>query len=192
MDAANAEDPRSVLVDGQPQPRELVFARNVYEWVRRLTPDASEELLLAARGHTLRRWAIPRDQYPQTTIGYHAWREALAQFHSQEAVAILQSLGYPRDKIERVRALITREKWPEDAEARVLEDADCLAFLEQKLAAYVDEWGEAKTIRILKRTMRKMTPQAVAEAARLSLGERERELLGKAAQPAAVRKEGKE
>ncbi len=75
----------------------------------------------------------------------------------------------------------------------MLEDADCLVFLEQKLSGYVDDWGEAKTIRILKRTMRKMTPQAVAEAAKLSLGERERGLLGKAAQPAAAaRREGDE
>jgi hypothetical protein len=184
MDAANAGDPRTVPVDGEPQPRELVFAKGVYDWVRRLAPDASEELLLAARGHTLQRWIIPRDGYPQTTIGYHQWRGALAQFHAKQAVSILQDVGYPPQQIEKVSSLITRERWQSDPEAGVLEDADCLTFLEQKLAGYIVEWGEAKTIRILKRTIRKMTPRGIGEALQLRLGEREVALLRKAAQSA--------
>jgi hypothetical protein len=153
----------------------------VYDWVQKLAPNASEELLLAARAHTLRRWMIPRDQYPQTTMGYHQWRDALAQFHAQEASTILHAAGYSPDKVEAVRALITRETWPSNADARVLEDADCLAFLQSKLAGYIDAWGEAKTIRILKRTIRKMTPQAQALALQLSLGPHERELVQRAA-----------
>jgi len=182
MDAANSEDPRTEALAGRAQPRELAFAVRVYEWAQRLAPGASDVLLLAARGHTLRRWAIPRDRYPKTTIGYHEWREALAQFHAQEAVGILRSVGYADDVIEKVRALITREKWPAEADARVLEDADCLVFLEQKLAGYVDEWGEAKSIRVLRRTIRKMTPEARALALQLDLGKRELALVRKAAQ----------
>jgi hypothetical protein len=146
-----------------------------------LAPQPSEELLLAARAHTLRRWLIPRDRYPQTTIGYHQWREALAQFHAIEAESILRDVGYSSERTATVRALITREKWPESADARTLEDADCLAFLESKLAGYIDEWGDAKTVRILKRTIRKMTPEAQAMALKLDLGERERALLMRAA-----------
>ena len=51
IDAANKEDPRTELVDGRPESRELLFARRVYEWVRKLLDDPSEELLLAARAH---------------------------------------------------------------------------------------------------------------------------------------------
>ena len=64
IDAANRDDPRTELVDGKPQSRELLFAQRVYEWVRKLVDHPSEELLLAARAHTLRRWLIPRDRYP--------------------------------------------------------------------------------------------------------------------------------
>src|SRR3990172_4807621 len=90
IDALNGEDPRTEVVEGQPQPRELLFARRVYEWVRNLIVEPSEELLLAARAHTLRRWMIPRDRYPMTTPGYHQWRDALAAFHADEAARILQ------------------------------------------------------------------------------------------------------
>ncbi len=64
IDAVNQEDPRSETVEGRPQPRELLFAQRVYRWVEQLAENPSEELLLAARAHTLRRWMIPRDKYP--------------------------------------------------------------------------------------------------------------------------------
>ena len=183
IDAANREDPRTELVDGRPQPREWLFAQRVYEWVQHLAQDPSEELLLAARAHTLRRWLIPRDRYPKTTVGYHQWRDALAQFHAQEAESILRQVGYPADKIRVVRAFITKENWPDSKEACTLEDADCLVFLEAKLPGYVDAWGESKALRILQRTFRKMTPDGRARALQLNLGEREQELVHQAARP---------
>lgn len=177
IDAANLEDPRTEMADGRLQPREWLFAQRVYQWVQKLAENPSEELLLAARAHTLRRWLIPRDRYPQTRIGYHQWRDALAQFHAEQAESILREVGYPPDKIRAVRVLITRENWPANPEARTLEDADCLVFLESKLDGYIDAWGETKTVRILRRTLKKMTPDAQARAMQLKLGPREQELV---------------
>ncbi len=184
IDAANQEDPRTELVDGKPQSRELLFAQRVYEWVRTLVNAPSEELLLAARAHTLRRWMIPRDRYPMTTAGYHKWRDALAQFHADEAETILRAVAYPASQIRRIRDFITKENWPEDEEACVLEDADCLVFLETKLSGYIDAWEDSKALRILRRTFRKMTPQGRTRALQLKFGERERELVHRAAIPA--------
>ncbi|MCH8969694.1 MAG: DUF4202 domain-containing protein [Planctomycetes bacterium] len=184
IDAANQEDPRSEMVDGRPQPRELLFAQRVYQWVEQLAEDPSEELLLAARAHTLRRWMIPRDRYPMTTVGYHQWRNALAQFHADEAETILHAAGYPAEQIQSIRDFITKKNWPENKEACVLEDADCLVFLETKLSDYIDDWQDTKTLRILQRTIRKMTPEARTRAFQLKLGERERELVHRAANPA--------
>ena len=184
IDAANQEDPRSEMVDGRPQPRELLFAQRVYQWVEQLAEAPSEELLLAARAHTLRRWMIPRDRYPMTTVGYHQWRNALAQFHADEAETILHAAGYPAEQIQSIRDFITKKNWPENKEACVLEDADCLVFLETKLSDYIDDWQDTKTLRILQRTIRKMTPEARTRAFQLKLGERERELVHRAANPA--------
>lgn len=180
IDAANSEDPRSEMVDGQSQPRELLFSQRVYEWVNKLADNPSEELLLAARAHTLRRWMIPRDQYPKTTVGYHQWRDVLAQFHANEAETILQAIGYSAEVIQAVREFITKANWPQNTEACTLEDADCLVFLETKLANYIDEWEESKAINILQRTFKKMTPEGRTHAMQLKLGEPERELLQRA------------
>ena len=180
IDAANRQDPRTEMVDGRAEPREWFFARRVVQWVERLAANPSEELLLAARAHTIRRWMIPRDRYPMSVAGYHHWRNALAVFHADEAEAILREVGYPAETVQAVRAFITRANWPANAEACVLEDADCLVFLETKLAGYIDAWGEPKTVRILQRTWKKMTPEGRARALELKLGAREMELVRRA------------
>lgn len=68
----------------------------------------------------------------------------------------------------------------------MLEDADCLVFLETKLTDYLDEWEEEKTIHILQRTLKKMTPQARTNALQLKLGLREGKILQKAIEAANV------
>jgi len=186
IDAANSEDPRTEMVEGKARPRELQFTKRVYEWIQQLVDDPSEELLIAARAHTLRRWNIPRDTYPKTTVGYHQWRDALAQFHAKEAESILQSVGYSEESIEKIKALIIRENWPQDDEACALEDADCLVFLETKLRNYIDDWGQDKTIHILQRTLKKMTPNARAHAVQLSLDNIVRAILQRAVEIAKV------
>ncbi len=181
IDEANAEDPRTETVDGVVAPREVAFSRRVYAWVEELAEKPSEALLLAARAHTLRRWEIPRDRYPKTKGGYHAWRRALAQFHADQAEQILKDVGYADDILARVRALITRIGWKDDPEGRVLEDADCLAFLELKLHTYLDEWDAEKTVEILRKTLVKMTPRAIELAKNLPLDPRCVALLRRAA-----------
>jgi len=181
LDAANADDPRQEPHDGVMTPRELRFARRVEEWVVRLMPAASDELRIAARGHTLRRWMIPREKYPKTKVGYRAWRAALNSFHAEQTDAILAELGVTDAVRTHVRDLITKKDWRNDPEGRALEDGDCLAFLELKLAAYLDEWGDEKTVDILRKTLRKMTSQAIALAGDLPLDPRTKALLHQAA-----------
>jgi len=180
LDAANAQDPRQEPHVGVMTPRESVFARRVSAWVERLLPGASDELRIAARGHTLRRWMIPRETYPKTKAGYRAWRAALAVYHAEQTDGILAELGFPDAGRARVKALIRKENWRSDPEGRALEDADCLAFLELKLHAYLDEWGDEKAIDILRKTLRKMTPEAIAAAQGLGLDPRCKALLTRA------------
>ncbi len=177
---SNREDPRTETIGGLAVPKELAFADCVEKWVRRLLEHPSDELRLAARAHTLRRWMIPRDRYPKTTAGYHQWRHALAQFHAEQAASILRDVGYDEPVLTRLRDLITKKNWMKDPEGRALEDADCLAFLELKLANYLDEWDEEKTVDILRKTLGKMTPKARELAASLHLDPRCEALLRQA------------
>lgn len=163
--------------------RELLFSRRVYDWVRSLRSDAPETLLVAARAHTVERWRIPRNRFPKDRAGYHQWRKTLADFHADRADEVLRGLGYPDEFRNRVRELISRTNFPADADAQTLEDADCLVFLETKLHKYLDEWGDPKTIQILRKTLLKMTVEAKKIALELPLPARSSDLLRRAVQP---------
>ena len=87
---------------GVTRPKEQAHAELMTEWVSRLDPDASDEQLLAARAHHLRRWTIPRSSYPDGRTGYLRWRTALKNQHGDDIARILGEVGYGRD-VDRAR-----------------------------------------------------------------------------------------
>jgi len=109
FDALNAEDPNVSLVNGKPQPKELVYARRMSEWLLRLEPDAPETLRLAARGQHLMRWHIPRETFPKDRGGYLNWRTTLYDFHADAVSQVLRSVGYDENTIARVASLVRKE-----------------------------------------------------------------------------------
>jgi hypothetical protein len=161
-------------------PREAIYARWLTDRVLKLCPEASEELLLAARSQHLCRWLIPRSSHPMTRAGYLQWREALKRFHAQRAGEILREIGYAEKVIERVQSLNLKRDFPRDPEGRVLEDALCLVFLEHQLADLASKTDDAKVISALQKSWRKMTPAGQAEALKLSYAPREKILVERA------------
>lgn len=180
FDAANAADPRVVAGETGNQPAELFYAQQVTSWVLRLAPSAPEPLLLASRCQHLRRWEIPRSRYPAGLNGYLAWREDLKHFHADTAEKILREVGYDDPVIAKVRSLNLKETWPEDPDARVLEDALCLVFLQCQLPEMAGKTEPAKIVDILRKTRDKMTPDARACAAALPFPEAVRPALAEA------------
>ena len=179
FDEINGRDPRTQIVKGQNHPREQVFVRRVSDWVERLNPSASEAVRLAARSHTLRRWEIPRGDYRKGPAGYHEWRRATARHAADAATEILRETGIQEKTVQKVRGLITWELFPHDPDAQLLEDADCLAFLELKLTDYLGRWDEAQVHRILQGTWGKMSAAARRQALTLSLDQRVKEMIGR-------------
>ncbi len=104
IDAANADDPNTVVVRGERRPKEQAHAELMVEWVRRLDPEASEAQLLAARAHHLRRWTLPRQDYPEGRAGYLRWRKALHERHAADVAGILSEVGYDDATIAAKRA----------------------------------------------------------------------------------------
>lgn len=184
FDEENSRDPNMETVDGISSPRELVYARWLTDWVRKLCPEASEELRLAARCQHLCRWMIPRSSYPMTKPGYLQWRHKLKQFHADKSGEILRECGYAEEQIQRVQNLNLKKNFPSDPESRILEDALCLVFLERQLADLIAKSTEDKVINAVQKSWGKMSPAGQAEALKLSYGPREKLLLEKALTPA--------
>lgn len=180
FDDENALDPHRESADGREWPAELLYAMRLTEWVKKLAPQASEALLLAARSQHLCRWQIPRNQYPMTRAGYLKWRSELKIFHARKSAEILQELGYSPALIERVRDLNLKKHFPQDEETRVLEDALCLVFLQYQLGALAAKSTEEKIVNALRKSWGKMTPIARQIALNLDYRPQERALLEKA------------
>jgi hypothetical protein len=133
--------------------------------VRRLDPDADEAQLLAARAHHLRRWAMPRSDFPDGRAGYLRWRTEAKKRHASEVAEILTAAGYLPATIERVQEIITKRGLGSDPDVQVHEDALCLVFLQTQLDDLLDQLGEERTIEVLAKTAKKMSPAGLAAAA---------------------------
>ena len=167
FDAANTEDPNRELADGLDQPKELLYARRLSAMLERFAPEASETLRLAVRCQHIRRWTIPRTDFPGTLAGYKQWRSKLQKFHAETAAEILRDTGYGENTIGRVHALLRKEKLKLDPEVQTLENVVDLVFLENYLEDFVakhPEYDEAKWIDILKKTWFKMSPRGRSAA----------------------------
>jgi len=182
IDEANGEDPNSEIVDGVAQPKELVYGRRMQKWVEELDPRAPEALRLAARSQHIRRWEIPRSDYPLDRKGYLRWRTTLYAFHADKASEILRALEYDDETIERVRTLLQKRNLRTDADVQTLEDAAALVFLVHHLDDFLkrDDIGEDKAIDIIQKTWRKMTERGHEAASALELSPESTTLLEKA------------
>jgi len=182
IDAANAGDPNRILARGEERPKELAHAEMVSEWVERLHPDPSEALRLAARAHHIKRWSIPRSDYPPGLPGYNLWRRALQGFHAKEAARILEELGYDDATVVRVGDLVRKKGLGRDPEVQALEDAMCLVFMETQFHDLAARLPEEKALDVTRKTLRKMSAAAIAEAVALPLDPADVALLERAAE----------
>ena len=179
IDAANAEDPGTERVDGGDVPAALVYGQRMSKRLEVLRPDASEALKIAARAQHIRRWVIPRSDFPEGVKGYNQWRVAMAQFHADTTGEILEGLGYDTELIERVKTIVRKLRRTADPEVQTLEDVAALVFLEYYFTPFVDkfQYDDAKLVDIVQKTWRKMSGEGHAAAGALNLPEREGRLV---------------
>lgn len=169
LDALHGEDPRQVRIDGRDVPYELLYAQRMSEWLERVDPQASEALRLAVHAQHLQRWRLPRDDYPRDRPGYLAWRRELGRRQAEQAAQVLGDAGYDDSVCEQVARMIRKEQLRRDAETQALEDTACLVFLEHYFIDFASEHDEAKLVRIVRKTWKKMSPRGHELAATIPL-----------------------
>ena len=167
IDAANADDPRS----HDSEPLALAQGRRAEEWVVRLDPAASDALRLAARAHHLRRWALPRSDYPEGRAGYLRWRRAQRERHARDLAAILDEARVEGSVAARATMIVTKRGLGSDPEVQTFEDAVSLAFLETELNSVLDRLDDdAKAADIVAKTLAKMSAAGREQAAAVAAG----------------------
>jgi hypothetical protein len=177
IDAANADDPDRIVVDGESRPLQQSLGRAAAAWGDRLDPDATPAQRLAARAHHLRRWERPRSDYPEGRAGYLRWRRDAKVRHAADVGDLLAAEGWDDATIAEAQRLVRKEGLGTVPAVQVHEDAVCLAFLAIQLDAAAELMGEEKTVDVLRRTAAKMSPEGLAHAAGLPYSARGRALL---------------
>ena len=168
FDAANSEDPNlEPGPDSQLVPKELLYAQRMTACLDRVAPDAPEAVQLAARAQHIRRWHIPRSDYPMTRPAYHQWRNALKKYHAELAGQLMAQAGYEPEPIERVQQLLQKQRLKDDPEVQLLEDVICLVFLEYYFLPFAAQHPEEKVVEIVQKTWPKMTERGHALALQL-------------------------
>jgi hypothetical protein len=180
IDAANSADPTTVVVRGVVQPLALAHGRYAVEWVHHLQPAPSELLLLAARAHHLRRWELPRGEYPVGKAGYLRWKRDQRQRHARDIAELLTPFGYAADEIATVQRWVRRDDLATDEGSQTVEDAACLVFIETQLADVATKLEHDHLVEVIRKTARKMSGEALALAARIPLEDHARALLHEA------------
>jgi Domain of unknown function (DUF4202) len=183
IDTANAADPTSVVVRGSTHPLALVHGQLAAEWVAKLHPEADETWLLAARAHHLRRWEVPRTDYEVGKVGYLKWKRDQRVRHAQDVGALLAEVEYGPDEIERVQALVRRDRLATDTGSQAVEDAACLVFIETQLADIATKLDHDHLIDVIRKTAKKMSPEGLVAVSTIPLGEVEQSLLQSALTP---------
>ena len=177
FDEYNKQDPHIITWNGIDYPAEYFYALQLYNWVKKLAPNASETLLLASRAQHIGRWKISRDTYPSGKAGYYKWRTEVAKFHAEIVNQLMQQAGYNEGTIKKVQHIILKEDLRKDEEVQVMENALCLVFLEFQYEDFITKHDDESVIRILRKTWNKMTEPGKAAALSLTYNERGKNLI---------------
>lgn len=180
FDAYNQQDPATLVWEGSTYPAEYFYALQLYNWVLKLEPQASEQLLLASRSQHLGRFTIPREEYPEGKTGYLNWRSNLAKFHAEKAAEFMRQAGYDEDVIAGTQRIILKQKIKLDHEVQTIENALCLVFLEFQYEDFRKKHSEDKMLHILRKTWNKMSEPGRNAALTLTYTDEGKALIGKA------------
>jgi uncharacterized protein DUF4202 len=160
IDAANAEDPRTLLVRGSSRPWALGEGELATLWLDQLAPDAPDALRVAARGHHIRRWETPRASYPEGRAGYLKWRKDLYDIAYNHVSRIARDAGANHATIERIGDFMHKRALRTDRRAQQYEDVLCLVFLESQFTDFAARTDADKLDGIVTKTLAKMSDAA--------------------------------
>ncbi len=180
FDAYNSKDPNTSIFNGQRVPDALLYAQRMTEQLNMYEPEASEQLQLAARCQHIGRWEISRSEYPMDRKGYLQWRSQLKIHHAKIASQMLEQIGYDSLTITQVSDLLVKKQLKQNSETQILEDVVCFVFLQYYFDDFSKGQEEEKVIKILQKTMMKMSAKGIEVALDLPLSDQAKVLIAKA------------
>jgi hypothetical protein len=164
IDAINIEDPNQTTIEDTVFPNELLYSQRMTGILEQYYPDAEELLIIAARGQHIKRWLMPREDYPEGKAGYHKWRRELAEHHSQMLSEIMADNGYAESEIVQVQRMILKKDLKTDHDSQVLQDVVSLVFLRYYANDFIAKHPDKNVSEIMGKMVKKISPEGLAKA----------------------------
>lgn len=190
IDDINRQDTNITTVDNKEYPKELLYGQRMTACLMQHWPQASELLQIAVRAQHIKRWHLKRTEFAQGKAGYYQWRIALGKFHAELTASIMREQGYSDEQAKQTASIICKENLKDKtsnqltADSQTLEDVACLVFLEHYFDAFADNYikqdNEAKIVRIVQLTWKKMSEEAHNIALKMTLPDHLADLVKKA------------
>lgn len=180
IDQANRDDPNLEPLDGRQIPKEILYSQRMSDWLNKLAPNAPETLKIAAHAQHIRRWEIPRDQFPKGLSGYLAWRNQLYRFHADQTAEIMREAGYDEDDIQTTRQLLLKNPSQHTPDSQTLEDTACLVFIQYYFDDFSSKYPDPKLVDIVRKTWIKMSPAAHQAALALDFSDHAKSIIEQA------------
>jgi hypothetical protein len=175
IDEINRQDPNTILANGNSQAKELVYGQQMTACLTQYWPEANELLQIAVRAQHIKRWQLKRTEFAEGKAGYYQWRIAQGKFHAKLTASIMLEQGFTNEEAEQCASIIRKENLKTNSDSQTLEDVACLVFLmhyfDEFSAKYTEQDNEAKIVRIVQLTWKKMSDEAHDIALTLTLPE---------------------
>jgi len=179
IDNTYKEDKQVVIVNNVSYPKEYLYALRLVEELKQYSPEATEEVFVAARCQHLYRWEVPRNIYPLDRTGYHHWRTYLYTYQANKAEVLLRKIGYSDQSIMAIKAIIKKDDLKGNTQSQLLEDVVCLVFLKYYLNDFIEEHksNNEKLERIIRNTWLKMSAKGREAALEINFTEKIKKLV---------------
>ncbi len=128
----------------------------------------------------MKRWAFPRNEYPEGRVGYLKWRKDPSKKHAGLAAEVFEGAGISEEVRAQVRTINLKKGLKTNPDSQTMEEALCLSFLEHELAEFAAKHEDEKVVDIVRKTWRKMSERVHERALQLPLSGRVQVRVGRA------------
>lgn len=187
IDEVNAQDPTKVPTDSGSEPYRLAYSRWLTEWVKRLDPKASDELLILARGKSIESWQlsqIKRDDYAPNTPGMRQWEMDRKKWLANRLLAVVKEAGYDEATQTLIENIMMGKNLPDPRDVRkydlignlgmvdfkklqavnmmqTLDDAEALLFLEKNFEEMFNRMPADEVAAVCKRELSRLSQNGI-------------------------------
>lgn len=161
INSVHQQDPNSETVDGIEIKAELLYCQRMLSILKKVQPNASLELQLAAQCQHISRWSIPRVTFPIGKKGYYEWRAAIMKHQLSVTTSVLQQAEINEQSIEIIVDALKNKADKSNINASIIEDTACLTFIKWYLVSFAGQFDPEKAKVILQKTANKMSERGL-------------------------------